>query len=425
MSFTRLLVVAIVSLLLFSPHIVKSQEAETLFTQYKTALVQIKSINIESGQKSSIGTGFFISDTGYLATNYHVISDVIQSPQQYRLEYVDHLDNTFDVLPVDIDVINDLAILKTDNTPDIYFALAEQAPKKGEDIFSLGNPHDLGMLVVPGTYNGMKSKSFYRRINFTGSLNPGMSGGPTVNEKGEVIGVNVSTAGNQLSFLVPVERLAALNNDAMLVDIDAPDPDFFDERILAQLTTNQAELFNEVLNIDWQTNAVGNISIPSELAEFMPCWGDSNQDKEKIQYVNTTTNCGLYDNIYLSSSFYTGSVNVNYNLIKSEKLSSLQLSTLYQSRLNNSSENRNAGQDDVSNFHCQESIVENQHAAVSKGVLCIRAYRQYEGLYDVKFKSVMLQEADETLIASYSLQGVTEKVADQFFEKFIESVEWN
>lgn len=425
MSFVRQLLVVILSFLLCSPYFANSQEAENLFTQYKSALVQIKSINIESGQKSSIGTGFFISNDGYLATNYHVISDVIQSPQQYRLEYVDHLDNTFSVLPVDIDVINDLAILKTENIADIHFSLTMQAPLKGEDIFSLGNPHDLGMLVVPGTYNGIKSKSFYRRINFTGSLNPGMSGGPTVNEKGEAIGVNVSTAGNQISFLVPVNKLITLFEDAKQVDTSTADAGFFDKRILAQLTANQTKLYNEVLSVDWQTSAVGNILIPSEIADFMPCWGDSNQDKEKIQYVNTTTNCGLYDNIYISSSFYTGSVDVNYNLIKSEKLSAYQLSILYESRLNNTFDNVNAGQEDVSNFHCKESVIKNQYAAISKGVLCVRAYRQYEGLYDIKFKSVMLQAASESLVASYSLQGVTENVADQFFEKFIESVKWN
>lgn len=425
MSFVRQLFVVILSFLLCSPYFANSQEAENLFTQYKSALVQIKSINIESGQKSSIGTGFFISNDGYLATNYHVISDVIQSPQQYRLEYVDHLDNTVNVSAVDIDVINDLAILKTENSADIHFPLSMQAPLKGEDIFSLGNPHDLGMLVVPGTYNGIKSKSFYRRINFTGSLNPGMSGGPTVNEKGEVIGVNVSTAGNQISFLVPVDRLSTLYENALLVDASNEEASFFDKRILAQLTENQTNLYNEVLNVDWQTSVVGNISIPSEIADFMPCWGDSNQDQEKIQYVNTTTNCGLYDNIYISSSFYTGSVDVNYNLVKSEKLSAFQLSILYESRLNNAFDNVNAGQEDVSNFHCKESVVENQHEAVLKGVLCVRAYRRYEGLYDVKFKSVMLQTATESLVASYSLQGVSEKVANRFFERFIESVKWN
>lgn len=425
MAFVRQLFVVILSFLLCSPYFAKGQEAETLFTQYKSALVQIKSINIESGQKSSIGTGFFISSDGYLATNYHVISDVIQSPQQYRLEYVDHLDNTFNVEPVDIDVINDLAILKTDDSIGIHFSLSEQTPLKGEDIFSLGNPHDLGMLVVPGTYNGIKSKSFYRRINFTGSLNPGMSGGPTVTENGEVIGVNVSTAGNQISFLVPVNKLIKLYKDAMLAKVEEVDSSFFDKRILAQLTTNQTKLYNEVLASDWQTSAVGNISIPSEIADFMPCWGDSNQDQEKIQYVNTTTNCGLYDNIYISSSFYTGSVDVNYNLIKSEKLSKFQLSTLYEARLNNIYDNGNASQDDVSNFHCRESVVENQYTAVSKGVLCVRAYRQYAGLYDIKFKSVMLQAESESLVASYSLQGVTESVADQFYKKFIESVKWN
>ena len=37
-----------------------------------------------------------------------------------------------------------------------YFKLSDQKPIKGEKLFALGNPHDLGMIVVPGTYNGLK-----------------------------------------------------------------------------------------------------------------------------------------------------------------------------------------------------------------------------------------------------------------------------
>ena len=77
-------------------------------------------------------------------------------------------------------------------------------------IYSLGNPHDLGMILVPGTYNGLQKYSFYPRIHFTGAVNAGMSGGPTVDAAGKVVGVNVASAGNQLGFLVPADALQAL-----------------------------------------------------------------------------------------------------------------------------------------------------------------------------------------------------------------------
>lgn len=118
--------------------------AENLYTGYKEVLYQIKIINNESGQKSTIGSGFIING---------------------------------------------------------------QLPTQGSTIYSLGNPHDLGMIVVPGTYNGLKQNSLYQKIHFTGSVNSGMSGGPLVNEGGEAMGVNVATAGNQLGFLVPLNNL--------------------------------------------------------------------------------------------------------------------------------------------------------------------------------------------------------------------------
>ncbi|MEZ5581942.1 MAG: hypothetical protein R3F37_03415 [Candidatus Competibacteraceae bacterium] len=47
------------------------------------------------------------------------------------------------------------------------------------------------MTIVEGTYNGQLDKSLYEKIHFTGSINPGMSGGPTINRDGAVVGVNV------------------------------------------------------------------------------------------------------------------------------------------------------------------------------------------------------------------------------------------
>jgi S1-C subfamily serine protease len=53
----------------------------------------------------------------------------------------------------------------------------------------IGNPLDLGFTIVEGTYNGLVDKSYDERIHFSGSINPGMSGGPVAAATGASSGV--------------------------------------------------------------------------------------------------------------------------------------------------------------------------------------------------------------------------------------------
>ena len=77
---------------------------------------------------------------------------------------------------------------------------------QGQYLYSLGNPLDLGFAISEGAYNGILSRSFYDQLMFTGPINAGMSGGPSVTVDGRVAGVNVSKRldGELVSFLVPV-----------------------------------------------------------------------------------------------------------------------------------------------------------------------------------------------------------------------------
>jgi len=428
-SLVLLGLVLLVNLLSSKPAIAK--DANQLFTTFSPALVQIKSINIESGQKSSIGTGFFISNDGDLVTNYHVISSYVQSPEQYKLEYVDNQERTNSVKVIAVDVINDLALLSSDVKSDVFFNLSEQVPEKGADLFALGNPHDLGMIVVPGTYNGVQLKSFYQRIHFTGSINPGMSGGPTVNHAGNVVGINVATAGNQIGFLVPVDRLWLLVNKYKKTETqtlktaekEINKPDLI-ASIREQLIDNQTALYQELLQGAWPTTSLGDALVPSEVSKFMPCWGDSNQDQEKKQYNQATSNCRLDESIYISDSLRTGFAQIGFNWIESDKLNEMQLSHLYTLNLNGRYGRNNAGHEDITNFHCNENIMNNAAGDVIKGMTCIRAYREYKGLFDVRFHSLLLEKDHQTLIGKYFLQGVTKQTAHAFYAKFMESVQW-
>ena len=91
-----------------------------------------------------------------------------------------------------IDVIHDLALLRLrgaqgaapiEFTP-LAFRSASAPLAKGERLYSLGNPLDVGFAVAEGIYNGPVERSFLPQIFFGGSLNPGMSGGPAVDDAG-------------------------------------------------------------------------------------------------------------------------------------------------------------------------------------------------------------------------------------------------
>ena len=52
--------------------------------------------------------------------------------------------------------------------------------------------NDIGLTIVQGSFSGRLQRSLYDRLHFTGSINPGMSGGPALNAQGAVVGVNVA-----------------------------------------------------------------------------------------------------------------------------------------------------------------------------------------------------------------------------------------
>ena len=237
--------------LCFSLSVVSHAEekgAATLFKQYQDRIFQIRIMDIVAEKKSGLGSGFLVSADGLIATNYHVVAKLVEKPSKYRLEYQDVEGKTQKLTLVDIDVINDLALVKAEVLDKKPMLFPEDHPTQGDTIYSIGNPFDIGFTVVPGTYNGIDEKTYYQRIHFSGSINPGMSGGPVLDKDGRVVGVNVSSAGDQVSFLVPGSALKILieqvqKREAPLID--------FSQRIRQQLLDNQSKMISEFLAKEW------------------------------------------------------------------------------------------------------------------------------------------------------------------------------
>jgi len=410
-------------LLLLSHSSYATEQAEQLFNQLKPSLYQIKLIDKASGEKSSIGSGFQITADGLIATNYHVISSYALHPKKYRIEYLDTQGEQGLLTLQSVDVINDLALVKREVTQAMsFFELSKATPQKGEQLFSLGNPHDLGMIVVPGTYNGLKKESFSDRIHFTGSINSGMSGGPVVNKLAKVVGVNVATSGNAIGFLVPHDKLVNLYHDFL-----ASPPESIEQQMAAQLTASQEKLISQIMNSPWQAKKLGGHgSIPIIDVPFIRCWGDSNADKVDALILTAVANCSLDENTYVSGNFFTGSMEIEFRTMQAKEIGANKFYHLYQQQIARAGAGNRAGKDNVTEYQCHHDIVMPENKAINnKSVFCTRAYKKFPDLYDVLYLSASIDKERQALVSHFTIAGINQHNALAFTRKFMEAVSWN
>jgi serine protease Do len=185
--------------------------SEAAYARLKPSLftIEIHSGNREA--KSSLGSGYLVSADGLIATNYHVVSSFVADPVRNQLRAKSEA-GEFPVTLVQFDLVNDLALVRAEAALGKPLALAEAVPQTGERIISFGNPEGLGMSLIEGNANGFATKGVVPRLLLSMPLNSGMSGGPILNSRDQVVGTNVSVQwlSNSLSFGVPTNALKEL-----------------------------------------------------------------------------------------------------------------------------------------------------------------------------------------------------------------------
>lgn len=141
----------------------------------------------------SHGSGFFISEDGYIITNYHVISD---TSKKYTVVLYDGTEFENAEI-VRHSKIHDLALLKIDTSGLIAFSLSEGENNKvplASDIFAVGTPtaEDLNQTISKGIVSGYRTKGETNLIQVDASINSGNSGGALINADAVVVGVVAS-----------------------------------------------------------------------------------------------------------------------------------------------------------------------------------------------------------------------------------------
>jgi serine protease Do len=421
-----LMINSLLLLLGLSGSLMADETASQLFAEKSKQVFQIKVIDKGSGNKSSIGSGFQVSADGVLATNYHVVSDYVLEPEKYSIEVLDDEAKTYPAALLNFDIVHDLALLKIEHPRESHFAFNLNALPNGERIYSLGNPHDLGMLIIEGNYNGLVEGSRYRKYLFSGSLNGGMSGGPTLNRRGEVIGINVSKGGEQLSFLVPVEHLQTL----LIQSKDALAVTHYNEHARTALMADQDAYFSRLLKLNWNSKTFQQYSLPDSFHNSLKCWGHS-EDKKDNRYGETHRHCRTEDRIYLSNTLYTGGFAFDYEHITKGELNNLQFYNLLEQNLNMPDFN-NGNEDDTSNFKCSSRMIELPGKVEAtptewKVSTCIREYHDYRGFYDAGLLAMHAgnhRKGNSALKIYLGISGIDRANLVRVHQKFLESVQW-
>jgi serine protease Do len=394
--------------------------ATELFKTFHERVFQIRVIDNISGKKSALGSGFSISANGLFATNYHVVSEVVVEPKRFRLEFVAADGHTGALKVLDVDVVHDLAIAVSDSVHASFFPLHDTTLRKGVHIFSMGNPLDLGMTIIEGTYNGLIEESLYEKILFSGSLNPGMSGGPGIDASGAVIGVNVSTAGNQLSFLVPAKYLRTLLDT--VVRRNRHDTVNFTKRIELELYENQVSYMGRLLANEWKQDTLGHCLVPREMGTIFKCWGDTPHDSE-VLYTVSTVNCASNDDIFLSSELTTGSIEFNYQWIETSHLGKDRFFHVLQSRSAEASVPNYEAKKEIGEPRCNTKFI-RIGGADWKTTLCSWRYKKYPRLHDVVLKMALVSRNSQSMIIELQLLGVSMDMALAFSKKFMGALRW-
>lgn len=190
--------------------VAESLTATQLVERVEPSVVRINAIS-EDGELEWHGSGFIIDAAGVVATNHHVVAGAHQCVVVFTSG------KTFDVQGYYVmDESRDIAILQVELPEGEYKALplATSLPPKGEQVLAFGCPYGLDFSATDGLISAARSSGEMKSmlgadvngewLQTSAPISPGNSGGPLVNMRGEVVGINslVRSEGQNLNFAI-------------------------------------------------------------------------------------------------------------------------------------------------------------------------------------------------------------------------------
>lgn len=391
----------------------------SVFSRYASRILKVQVVEKGSAAKVGIGTAFFVGADGRMVTNYHVIADWIHEPTNHRVEVLRTGGAPVVAEVLWVDVIADLAILGTElDTPD-FFRLTDVPLRQGDRLYSLGHPSDLGLSIVEGTYNGLLEHTLFPQIHFTGSINPGMSGGPAITADGRVVGVNVATMGEQRGFLVPQERAAALLARTRVPGF-APPANFL-TLVGEQLRDFQRTVLEGMFEEAVPSVEIGRFRVATQPSPIFRCWG--NADRHPDSLVETLDHfCGTESEIFVADDQSAEIISLHHQVLRSNGLSARRFTSHVQ-EVFSVDETPPGSEEHVTPWSCTVRNVEWQGNVV-RVAYCVRRHKKLGELYDSVVKAALLGDGTTALISTLSLSGVSARNSEWLSTRWLELIGW-
>ncbi|HET8869591.1 MAG TPA: serine protease [Aquabacterium sp.] len=402
-----------------------SASAKRIYEQSRLQLLQIRTLLKGQDSQSSVGSGFIVSEDGLVITNYHVVSQFALEPERYRLRFAttDGIEGPIDL--IDIDVRHDLALLRLPVKSQarrgaLQFRPQDQPLTKGERIYSMGNPRDVTFAVVEGNFNGLVERSFDPLIYYAGSINPGMSGGPVLDDQGRVVGINVSAMifAEQMSFLVPAKNAAALLVRSGKKTQNLATPAW--ATITQQLQSYQDDLTKAFLAQPWRDGGHEKYQLPMPAEQFMRCWGGNTaSDTKGIK--TESTRCRMEHNVFVRDSLRLGYLDFEQLRMDGQSVGPLRFSQAYSRRFGMNA-NMPGGKERTAP-QCKESFVESNRLPL-RAVVCLSAYKKLKGLYDLDVLVATVDQSDQGAQGQFEASGVSFDNAMKLTTHYLKGFGW-
>jgi serine protease Do len=241
--------------------------------------------------ETGTGSGFFVSADGHLVTCAHVIQganrvDVEINGQSYSAT----------VVAVEAD--DDLAILKIDAQGLTPLPLADSSQVRlGEEVRAIGFPLSTvlgnGIKVTRGIVAGIVDRDEGKRFQIDAAVNPGNSGGPVVNDRGQVLGVAssklIGMELTQVGFCVPAQRVLSLLKEHKVEPVKAQPTKALDGPSLVEAVAPSVALIT--VSIDPQTVSGELVRIRTS-GKFTTKRETNNRQRLMFSFPNMTFNSG-------------------------------------------------------------------------------------------------------------------------------------
>lgn len=162
------------------------------------------------------GSGLVLDRAGHILTNYHVIAGASE------IQVTMYDGNTYDGRLVGQDPVNDIAVLRIDAPPESLFPVPlgdSSRLRVGQNVYAIGNPFGLERTMTVGIISSLNrslpsrsGRTMKSIIQIDAALNRGNSGGPLVNSRSELIGMNTAIASNTgentgVGFAIPAATI--------------------------------------------------------------------------------------------------------------------------------------------------------------------------------------------------------------------------